>query len=447
MLWFKRSSQTGAHMFCNHCGSSNPDDARFCSKCGHRTNSPPAAPIEPTTSVPFPSKADVTPASSVTADSITSDVAVPASEPSKTCPVCHLINNGSTATCGCGFDFISGTVRSRAHQAHTPVGTTSSVPHPFTIYATLSQRLAAYITDYILIYLIVVAVYFFAALFGTPIPESEGPAQGISILALFAYMTIAQATYHTTVGKYVMGLEVGSSMPSRSYPSFMQILRRETIGRFGSLLFFGIGYWRVNRHPQKQAWSDKIAKTVVRVRTTNPTIKKALTAFVWVALVAVVAVTTWGYHLKDKQERYDALVKNLGEASTEVGNLRESINELLQRDPQDFEELQGNMQELIGTADRCFRAIDRVQSLYRRAQIENLYASDAERVQAEVAQQAYELRKQQVAKQREEATLIFQYDPTTSDWDALQSRLRLLDSDIAGLEHQASQKLATIGIK
>ena len=365
-----------------------------------------------------------------------------------TCPVCHLINTGSTATCDCGFDFITGTVKVQGTPGTHPCReTTSSVPPHFTIYATLRQRLAAYIADYILIYLIVVAVYFIPGLFGINLTEDTGRANGISILALFGYMTVAQAAYHTTVGKYVMGLEVGSSMSSRSYPSFMQILRRETIGRFGSLLFFGIGYWRVNQHPQRQAWSDKIAKTVVRARPTNSSIKKALTAFVCAALVVDVAVTAWGYHLKDKQERYDALVKNLEAASTEVGNLRGSINELMQRDPKDFEELQSNMQELIGIADKCFRAIDRVQSLYRLAANENLYTSDAEGMQAEVAQQVYEIRRQQIEKQREEATLILQYDPTTSDWEALQANLRILDSDIAGLEHQASQKLATLGIK
>jgi len=61
--------------------------------------------------------------------------------------------------------------------------------------------------------------------------------------------------------------------------------------------------------------------------------------------------------------------------------------------------------------------------------------------------QVYELRKDQAAKYRQRADLIINCEWKESSLVGLGSDLKLLDSDIEGLEDQASQLLGEIGIK
>ena len=58
-----------------------------------------------------------------------------------------------------------------------------------------------------------------------------------------------------------------------------------------------------------------------------------------------------------------------------------------------------------------------------------------------------ELRKKQIAKQREEARMVIDFNSSGTPFRDLQSSLRLLDSDIGGIDKTASEMLAEIGIK
>src|SRR5207245_10831080 len=123
---------------------------------------------------------------------------------------------------------------------------------------------------------------------------------------LFFYMVVAQAAYHTTIGKYVHGLEVCSANPDRKYPAFWRILLRETVGRFFSSLFWGLGYWFASKKPKIQAWSDELAGTVVSVRPTNRVLVRALTAFIFVAFFLDVGLTGYGLYKQDWNKKYAA---------------------------------------------------------------------------------------------------------------------------------------------
>ena len=48
-------------MFCNYCGTANPDDASFCNACGRAVNKPAAA-VPPTEKMPSQKKAPELPA-------------------------------------------------------------------------------------------------------------------------------------------------------------------------------------------------------------------------------------------------------------------------------------------------------------------------------------------------------------------------------------------------
>ena len=124
------------------------------------------------------------------------------------------------------------------------------------------------------------------------------PPQGRFVRGSYlGYMIVAQSSYHTTVGEYVLGLEVRSQRSEKEYPAFWRIVVRETVGRLLSLLFWGAGYWLGIKKPRQQAWSDRMAGTVVTVRPTNPVFKKALNTFIAVAFVVDAGVLCFGQYL------------------------------------------------------------------------------------------------------------------------------------------------------
>jgi hypothetical protein len=145
------------------------------------------------------------------------------------------------------------------------------------LYPAMGERLKAYTCDFAVIFLVLGTFI----LSGVSTPNSAGAGTALFV----AYMTLSQSIFHTTVGKYVFGLELRSTSPRRLYPSFWAVLSRETAGRFVSTLFCGVGYWAWVRRPQNQAWSDQIAGTVVVKRNTTVRLRRFLKALVVVSLL------------------------------------------------------------------------------------------------------------------------------------------------------------------
>ena len=65
-----------------------------------------------------------------------------------------------------------------------------------------------------------------------------------------------------TPGKWILGEQVVEKL-SGKYPGFWRMVLRETIGKFVSGIFLGLGYFWAIWDKDNQAWHDKIAGTVV----------------------------------------------------------------------------------------------------------------------------------------------------------------------------------------
>jgi len=320
------------------------------------------------------------------------------------------------------------------------------------VYATMGQRFTAYLVDLIIVYLIVISIYFASAAFHLPLSASEGESQTLGFLALFVYMIVAQASYHTTIGKYVHGLEVRSDRPNKKYPALWRILVRETIGRLCSCFFWGAGYWLAIRKPKKQAWSDEIAGTIVTTRPTNRVLTRGLTAFALVALVLDVGIVGYGFYKEDRDKQYAAYQKEIQSVTTEVIASRDPVSQKIAdtkpvNSLSEFLLWQDQMKLLKKDLDRYENQIDRMQSVLQRGVSENLAASETERIQLVKLKQVYEFRKNQAEKYRQEADLVINCEWTKSSLVGLGNDLKLLDSDVEGLETQASQLLGEIGTK
>jgi uncharacterized RDD family membrane protein YckC len=320
------------------------------------------------------------------------------------------------------------------------------------VYGTMGQRFIAYFADLIVVYLIVIAVYFFSAAIQLPLSASEDESKLLAFIALFVYMIVAQTAYHTTIGKYVHSLEVCSERPNRKYPAFWRILVRETVGRILSSLFWGAGYWFAIKKSKKQAWSDELAGTVVTTRPTNRVLVRAFTGFVFVAFVLDVGIIGYGLYKEEKDKKYAALTKEIESVTKDVIASRQAVDQKMDEtkpvnDWADFLLWQDRMKSLKQDLDRYENQIDRMQGLLQRGITEGLAASETERNQLVKLRQVYDIRRGQAEKLRQESDLVTNCDGKRASMVSLRTDLELLDSDIQGLEHRASQLLAEIGIK
>lgn len=214
-----------------------------------------------------------------------------------------------------------------------------------------------------------------------------------------------------------------------------------------SSFFFGVGYWRVPRDPKKQAWSDEISGTVVRSRAFNPVLQRILTSFVVLILISEVGLTIYGLDVQERQKHHSEWQHQLSTISSDIGVSREAENELISREPKSLGEWRDNMRQLLPVLEQYDAKLDAYRAALTRGQQESLIMTEKERSRNLLLNQVANLRKQQNAKLREEANAVADYDPRISDFNTLQARLRSLDNDVSDLDHKASEKLATIGIK
>ena len=331
------------------------------------------------------------------------------------------------------------------------VATVASVPSP--VYANMGQRFVAYFADLVLVYLIVFSVYVLAGALRMSFSNDEGIGfYVIFYLSLFIYMVAAQTAYHTTVGKYIQGLEVRSERQKRMYPSFWQVLLRETIGRVLASILWGAGYWTAINKPKKQAWSDAIAGTVVTVRQRNRALRRALTAFVVVAFIVDVSAIGYGLYKEDQGKRIAAYKKEVESTTTDVENARQAVDSKLSEtssgnSSDSFILFQNRMMSLKPDLDRYEAQLDRIQSLLRRVDSERVMETENERVYYVTLRKVYEVRKRQAEKLRQEADLVINSDGAAASVASLRKDLQFLDSDIEGLNQEASRLLEQIGVK
>jgi len=128
------------------------------------------------------------------------------------------------------------------------------------IYAAFWIRVAAYLIDYLLIFLIMVCVGVVGALFAID-SEVEKFAPLISIFMMWLFFTLFESgRWQATPGKRLLKIRVTDMNGNRI--SFGKAAGRN-LARFLSGLIFGIGYIMAAFTEKKQALHDQIASTLV----------------------------------------------------------------------------------------------------------------------------------------------------------------------------------------
>lgn len=171
-----------------------------------------------------------------------------------TCPDCHQKNNDGAKFCRfCGTRLVT------YRHANLEKESTDTWN-----YAGFGIRLAAYIVDLLGIYIVsfgigivlgVLELFFLGENSTLVIPDTVWSYVGYVI-----YNTFCLAVWSTTLGKAAFGLKVTNMAGNKL--TFGDALKRSILQPFSTILF-GIGYWQMHKHPNRQAWHDSTANTLV----------------------------------------------------------------------------------------------------------------------------------------------------------------------------------------
>ncbi len=89
----------------------------------------------------------------------------------------------------------------------------------------------------------------------------------LAFIVLLLYNTLSLSKWSTTFGKYLYGLRVVNADDGTNL-SFGTSLKRSSL-QFLSYIFFGAGYWKMNKNDKRQAWHDVRSGTVVLRKKKN----------------------------------------------------------------------------------------------------------------------------------------------------------------------------------
>jgi uncharacterized RDD family membrane protein YckC len=141
--------------------------------------------------------------------------------------------------------------------------------------AGILVRFAALLLDGVVPSLILLPFGILAWIVSLSYPSFPGETMQIALVFVFGLTMVGLSSYSATVlalwaygltpGKWLLGIRVVK--PDTNRPAgFWRMALRQTIGQFISTLFCHLGYIWALVDSNRQAWHDKIAKTLV-IRT------------------------------------------------------------------------------------------------------------------------------------------------------------------------------------
>jgi uncharacterized RDD family membrane protein YckC len=133
--------------------------------------------------------------------------------------------------------------------------------------ASVARRFGALVLDGIAVWVLFFAVIAISAGVGSSRGNSESAADTFLVTLLWAFVAyVVFALWFLargkTPGKWLVGIRAAKKN-NGSLPGLGRMLVRESIGKFLSGLFLGLGYFWAIFDKDAQAWHDKIAGTVV----------------------------------------------------------------------------------------------------------------------------------------------------------------------------------------
>jgi uncharacterized RDD family membrane protein YckC len=295
----------------------------------------------------------------------------------------------------------------------------------------MGRRFFAFLVDWVFFTPIAIALYAIAA--AAHLSVSKIGEYAVGWLALSAYSIPSLLYWRTTLGKYLFGLEVKSLRPEGGRLRFLQVLDRETLGRFLSCLLFGVGYWRAIRDPKKQAWSDRLAWTVVVRRKTRRGLRIAIGTLALVLFAGLL----WSFGQVARARRFSSYATQLSESGEEAARLRKIIDTAFKSRVSAPAEMRLRMTNLDSTFVRLETNLKHCEALIQESAA--VAPDDEARRMVAQAKRQNALLQQEIAKQREATALIATQLGDGGASPELMERLGSLDSEINDLQKQINE--------
>lgn len=135
--------------------------------------------------------------------------------------------------------------------------------------ASLARRILAQMLDWVSAWVILLTILAFSG--ATGVTGSASAVLGTFFVAIMAWaaFSLSFLAKGRTPGKWLAGIRV-TDKSGGSMPGLGRMLVRETIGKFASGFFLGLGYFWSIWDSAGQTWHDKIAGTLVVRQEATP---------------------------------------------------------------------------------------------------------------------------------------------------------------------------------
>ncbi|MBZ5522394.1 MAG: RDD family protein [Acidobacteriia bacterium] len=124
-------------------------------------------------------------------------------------------------------------------------------------------RLMALVCDVFVGFIIALAPIFGLIFLSAGRVQGDSWSIALFVLVFVLYMTVAQFFFHTTVGKRLFGLQIRTAAKSRAYPDLLELMIRESAGRYLCQWWLGLGFLAATYDSMHMTWADRLAGTVV----------------------------------------------------------------------------------------------------------------------------------------------------------------------------------------
>jgi uncharacterized RDD family membrane protein YckC len=298
-------------------------------------------------------------------------------------------------------------------------------------YASMGERFLAFLCDAAVGVILVRA--FIALSYSSSSLDFDRLQELAFLIIPASYMTLAEFFFHGSIGKKLLRIQIQTDSSPPRDPIFIQILFRESIGKFVSGAVLGIGFLAASWHDKHATWADRMANTVV-IRTGYASYKlKAV--LVPILLIAYFGSGSALSKLPSNYER--SLAEKLVTTESRVDELHEKIFNALfigelrpTEEYRNTEEYRKRLASISSALDEYNRLLATEEELVKKSRrlIKGYDSYDSDRLITYV--KVIRLRHEIVRLIQQHVQMVLAFDPQKQSWDDLAREHKEMLSEI-----------------
>jgi uncharacterized RDD family membrane protein YckC len=309
-------------------------------------------------------------------------------------------------------------------------------------YATMGERFLAFLCDAAVGVILVRA--FIALSYSSSSLDFDRLQELAFLIIPASYMTLAEFFFHGSIGKKLLCIQLQTDTAEPHYPSFIQILLRESVGKFVSGAVLGLGFLAASWNAKHATWADRIASTVVvKIGYANRKLKVLLIpvlliAYFWLAIALKEVPANYQKNLAGQLVTTESRVDELHEKifnGLVLGELRPT------EEYRNTEEYRKRMASVSSALDEYNRLLATEEELVKKSGrlIKENDSYDSDRLLKYI--KVIRLRHEIVRLIQQHVQMVLAFDPQKQSWDELAREHKEMLSEI----NQRSNRINQIG--